>query len=104
MRFLMRFIAMCTLVIFTCTTTGCATSNHGAATTSRHATQSKTQPSNVGKDEGVVVDESSGSNSSQVAVLVIAGVAVASVALLFVLANLAAKGIGQGLAGNVAGH
>lgn len=97
----MRIIAMFTLVIFTCTTTGCATSHHGAAT-SRHATQPKTQPSNVGKDEGSVVDESSSSNSSQVTVLIIAGVVVASVALLFVVANLAAKGIGENIGGSVA--
>lgn len=84
MRILMRFMAMLTLVAFTCAVTGCAASHQGAVT-SRHSTQTKTQASNIGKDEGAIVDESSNSNSSEVTVMFIAGLVVATAALIVIV-------------------
>lgn len=96
MQVLKRFVMLVTLISFVCAVTGCATNGRGVAPTNL-ANHGR---SNVAKT--VDEEDASGYSTGVKALAVGAGVVVLVGVLAFVAANGLAKGMGNGLAGNIA--
>lgn len=80
---LKRIVVLFTLTVFMFVTSGCATTGHQSTTANS-------------------VQESSDSIDKPKTIALVAGVVVVGTVLVFALANLAAKGIGQNIGGSVA--